>query len=172
MYLSAMENDDQKASTSNTQPITVLGKRLLEEELKQILSVERPANIEAIETARLLGDLRENAEYHAAKEKQSFIAGRLDHIKGTLASATVIDPSTLKLEHIAFGATVSLVDTEKDEEVVYQIVGVDEADVAKGKISFSSPLARALVGKKEGDEVVVRTPKGSVNYEIVAIEYR
>lgn len=168
-----MEQDEQtSAAKSNTNPLTLEGKRMLEEELKHLLTVERPANIDAIEAARLLGDLRENAEYHAAKERQSFINARIEYIKGTLAGATVIDPTSLNLEHIAFGATVTLLDTEKDEEVIYKIVGVDEADVTKRKISISSPLARALVGKKEGNEVVVRTPKGSCDYEIIKIEYR
>lgn len=168
-----MDDDTREASpVSQTQPITLRGKRLLEDELKQLLSVERPGNVAAIEAARALGDLRENAEYHAAKERQSFINARIDYIKGALASATVIDPGTLRVEHIAFGATVTLIDLERDEEVCYQIVGVDESDIAQGRISIGSPLARALVGKRGGDEVVVRTPKGSTNYEVTKVEYR
>lgn len=164
--------NENSGATATTQPITVLGKKLLEDELKQLLSVERPAVIQAIEVARAHGDLRENAEYHAAKERQGFISARIDYIKGVLASSTVIDPSTLNVAHIAFGATVTIVDVDKGDEVTYQIVGVDEADIAKRKISISSPLARALVGKKEGDEVVVRTPKGNTTYEIAQISYR
>lgn len=163
--------NENSGGASATQPITVLGKKLLEDELKQLLSVERPANIQAIETARAHGDLRENAEYHAAKERQGFITARIDYIKAAIASSTVIDPSTLNVSHVAFGATVTLVDGDSGEEVTYQIVGIDEADIAKRKISISSPVARALVGKKTGDEVVVRTPKGSTTFEVTQIAY-
>ena len=167
-----MMNDNPSNAPGATHPVTVLGKKMLEEELKQLLSVERPAVLQAIEVARAHGDLRENAEYHAAKERQSFISGRIDYIKGVLASSTVIDPSTIKVGHIAFGATVELLDQEKDEQVRYQIVGIDESDIAKKKISIASPLARALVGKKEGDEVVVKTPKGTTTYEVSSVAYR
>ena len=163
--------NENSGGASGTQPITILGKKLLEDELKQLLSVERPAIIQAIEVARAHGDLRENAEYHSAKERQGFISARIDYIKGVLASSTVIDPTSLNVGHIAFGATVSLVDGDSGEEVTYQIVGVDEADIAKRKISIGSPGARALVGKKTGDEVVVRTPKGSTTYEVTQIAY-
>jgi transcription elongation factor GreA len=153
-------------------PITVEGKRLLEDELKRLLSVERPAVIQAIEEARAHGDLKENAEYAAAKEKQGFVEGRIQHINGMLSGAQVIDPSTLSYSHIVFGATVKLEDADSGQEVTYKIVGIDEADIAKNKISIASPIARALIGKKPGDEVKVTTPRGSANYEIRGIEYR
>lgn len=153
-------------------PITVEGKRLLEEELKRLVTVERPAVIQAIEEARAHGDLKENAEYSAAKEKQSFIEGRIQHINGVIASAQVIDPSTLNFPHVVFGATVELEDVESGNSVTYKIVGIDEADVTKNKISIASPIARALIGKKKGDEVQVTTPRGKTTYEIRGIEYR
>lgn len=153
-------------------PITVEGKRLLEDELKRLLTVERPSVIQAIEEARAHGDLKENAEYAAAKERQSFIEGRIQHINGVISGAQVIDPSTLAYPHIVFGATVSLEDSESGNEVKYKIVGIDEADISKSKISIASPIARALIGKKTGDEVKVSTPKGSTTYEIRGIEYR
>jgi transcription elongation factor GreA len=153
-------------------PITVEGKRMLEEELKQLLSVERPSVIQAIEEARAHGDLKENAEYAAAKERQSFIEGRIQHINGVVSGAQVIDPGTLNYPHIVFGATVALLDVEDGIEVTYKIVGMDEADIAKNKISIGSPIARALIGKKKGDEVKVSTPKGSTTYEICGIQYR
>lgn len=152
-------------------PITVEGKRLLEDELKQLLSVERPAVIQAIEEARAHGDLKENAEYAAAKEKQSFIEGRIQHINGVITGAQVIDPKSLNFPHVVFGATVDLLDVKEDAEVTYKIVGMDEADIAKGKISIGSPIARALIGKKTGDEVKVTTPKGSITYEICGVKY-
>jgi transcription elongation factor GreA len=153
-------------------PITVEGKRLLEEELKRLLTVERPAVIQAIEEARAHGDLKENAEYAAAKEKQSFVEGRIQHINGVISGAQVIDPTSLSYPHIVFGATVSLEDSDSGNAVKYKIVGIDEADIAKNKISIASPIARALIGKKPGDEVKVATPKGSTTYEIRGIEYR
>lgn len=153
-------------------PITVEGKALLEAELKQLLSVERPSVIQAIEVARAHGDLKENAEYAAAKERQSFIEGRIQHINGVIAGAQVIDPSTLNYPHVVFGATVKLTEVDSGNEVTYKIVGMDEADVTKSKISIGSPIARALIGKKPGDEVKVTTPKGSAAYEICGIEYR
>ena len=160
-------------STKNTKapPITANGKRLLEKELKQLVSVERPIILEAIDEARALGDLKENAEYHAAKERQAFISARMTYIKGVMASSEVIEPTSINVEHIAFGATVTLLDLEKDKSVTYQIVGIDESDIKGGKISIASPIARALVGKGNGDEISVRTPKGNVEYEIEAIKY-
>lgn len=152
-------------------PVTVEGKRLLEEELKRLVSVERPTIIQMIEVARAHGDLKENAEYHAAKEKQSFVEGRIQHINAMIG-AQVIDPKTLNYPHIVFGATVKLEEVETSQDVTYQIVGVDEADIYKNKISIASPIARALIGKKVGDEVKVTTPKGSNNYEIRGIEYK
>lgn len=153
-------------------PITVEGKRLLEEELKRLVTVERPAVIQAIEEARAHGDLKENAEYSAAKEKQSFIEGRIQHINGVIASAQVIDPAALSFPHIVFGATVELEDLDSGNSVTYKIVGIDEADVTKNKISIASPIARALIGKKKGDEVQVVTPRGKTTYEIRGIQYR
>jgi transcription elongation factor GreA len=153
-------------------PITVEGKRLLEEELKRLLTIERPAVIQAIEEARAHGDLKENAEYAAAKEKQGFVEGRIQHINGMLSGAQVIDPSSLAYPHIVFGATVKLEDADSGQEVTYKIVGIDEADISKNKISIASPIARALIGKRKGDEVKVTTPRGSANYEIRGIEYR
>ncbi len=153
------------------QPVTVKGKAFLERELKRLLSKDRTAVIAAIEVARALGDLKENAEYHAAKEQQSLIMARIDYIKGVLGSAEVIEPSSLSLPHIAFGSTVTLCDLDKDEEVTYQVVGIDESDIKKGKLSYNSPLARALIGKRVGDEVGVKTPKGHASYEVSSIQY-
>lgn len=155
-----------------TLPITAKGKEQLNEELKKLLSEDRPAVVKAIEEARDHGDLKENAEYHAAKERQGFIEARIKHLKAVIASAQVIDPAELNYEHIVFGATVELVDIDSEEEKTYQIVGEDEADIAKGKISINSPLARALIGKHEGDEVDVRTPKGKTSYEVGKIQYK
>lgn len=155
----------------NNFPMTVEGRRQLEEELKRLLSVDRPAVLKAIDEARALGDLKENAEYHAAKERQSFIEGRLGAIGAQIAGAQVIDPSQLVFEHIVFGATVTLTDSESGEEVRYQIVGTDESDISKGKLSVASPLARAMIGKKIGDEISVRTPKGNTAYEVRKIQY-
>ncbi len=153
-------------------PITLEGKRLLEEELKRLLSVERPSVIQAIEEARAHGDLKENAEYAAAKERQAFVEGRIQHINGVISGAQVIDPSTLNYPHIVFGATVELEDTDSGQAVTYKIVGIDEADISKNKISIASPIARALIGKKQGDEVKVATPRGGSSYEIRGIQYR
>jgi transcription elongation factor GreA len=151
-------------------PITLSGKEALEVELKRLKSVERPAIIAAIEKARANGDLSENADYQFAKEKQSFIEGRILDIGDKLARAEIIDPSKIKSEKIVFGATVSLTD-EEGQNRRYQIVGEPEADLERGKISVSSPIARALLGKNEGDEAVVNSPKGRVVYEISKVEY-
>lgn len=153
-------------------PMTVEGKRLLEDERKHLLSVERPAVVAAIEHARSLGDLSENADYSAAKERQGFIEGRIQEINAKLARAQVIDPKTLKSDKIVFGATVTVEDQDSGRETVYQIVGVDEADIKKGKIGISSPLARALIGRKEGDEVTFQAPKGNVQYVISKVEFK
>ncbi len=152
-------------------PMTLNGKRLLDEELKHLITVERPTIVKAIEHARSLGDLSENADYSAAKERQSFIEGRIQEINGKLPLAQIIDPSTIKSEKIVFGATVKLLDSDKNEEVTYQIVGVDEADVKNGKIGVTSPIARAMIGKSAGDEIVVHAPKGKITYEVVEISY-
>ncbi len=148
-------------------PITIKGKAKLEEELKRLLHVERPSVIKAIEEARSHGDISENAEYEAAKERQSMIEGRIAEVQGQIAGAEVIDPSTIKADRIVFGAHVQMVDLETDEKVEYQIVGVDEADVKAGKISIISPVARALIGKKTGDLIQVRSPKTDKEYEVL-----
>lgn len=153
-------------------PITVQGKAKLEEELKRLIQVERPKVIKAIEEARSHGDISENAEYDAAKERQALIEGRIGEIQGMLANAEVIDPSQIKSDTIVFGATVELVDLDTDEEATYQIVGVDEADVKQGKISVLSPLARSLIGKTKGDTVLVKSPKGEKEYEIINFYFR
>ncbi|HHH89537.1 MAG TPA: transcription elongation factor GreA [Aliiroseovarius sp.] len=151
-------------------PLTRAGFAALDEELKKLKTVERPAVIRAIAEAREHGDLSENAEYHAAREKQSFIEGRVKELEGILSLAEVIDPATLS-GTIKFGATVTLVDEDTDEEKTYQIVGEPEADIEKGKLNLKSPLSRALIGKEEGDSVEVRTPGGEKSYEILEIRY-
>ncbi|NVJ70676.1 MAG: transcription elongation factor GreA [Alphaproteobacteria bacterium] len=140
-------------------------------ELKNLKSVERPAVVAAIEEARAHGDLSENAEYHAAKERQGHIEGRIIELEGKLSRAQVIDPATLSGDKVVFGATVTLLD-EDDEEVVYQIVGADEGDVKGGKISYQSPIARALIGRNVGVEVEVKTPGGERYYEITKVEFK
>ena len=153
-------------------PMTKDGLKALKEELNHLKGVERPHIIEAIEEARSHGDLKENAEYHAAKEKYGFIQGRIDEINGRIALAEVIDPSDLSGDRVVFGATVLLEDMEEGEQVTYQIVGEDEADVKSGKINFKSPIAKSLIGKHEGDEVQVKTPKGIRGYEILKVEFK
>lgn len=152
-------------------PMTVHGKKLLDEELKHLTTVERPNVVKAIEIARGHGDLSENADYSAAKERQGFIEGRIQDINGKLARAQVIDPSTIKSEKVVFGATVVLEDQDLNKQVTYKIVGVDEADIKNGKIGITSPLARALISKMAGDEVVVHAPKGQIRYDIIKIYY-
>ena len=151
--------------------MTRAGHTALNDELKKLKSVERPAVIKAIAEAREHGDLSENAEYHAAREKQSFIEGRVKELEGILSLADVIDTASLS-GTIKFGATVTLVDEDTDEEKTYQIVGEPEADIQKGRLNIKSPLARALIGKDEGDSVEVRTPGGEKSYEVVSIDYR
>jgi transcription elongation factor GreA len=138
--------------------------------LKHLKSVERPAIIRAIAEAREHGDLSENAEYHSAREKQSFIEGRIKELEGLLSLAEVIDPTRLS-GAIKFGATITIVDEDSDEEKTYQIVGETEADIEAGKLNIRSPLARALIGKDEGDAVEVKTPGGNRSYEILSIRY-
>ena len=151
-------------------PMTRAGHAALEAELKHLKSEERPAIIKAIAEARDHGDLSENAEYHSAKEKQSFIEGRIKELEGVISLAEVIDPAKLS-GAIKFGATVTLVDEDTDEEKTYQIVGEYEADIESGKLNMKSPLSRALIGKEEGDSVDVRTPGGVKSYEILKISY-
>jgi transcription elongation factor GreA len=152
-------------------PMTVKGKRALDDELKQLMTVERPTVVKAIEIARGHGDLKENADYSAAKERQSFIEGRIQDINSKLARAQIIDPSTIKSEKVVFGAIVVVKDQETDKQTQYQIVGVDEADIKIGKISITSPTARAMIGKLPGDEAVVNAPKGEVRYDIINVRY-
>ncbi len=153
-------------------PLTVRGAEKLRAELQQLKSVERPRIIQAIADARAHGDLKENAEYHAAREQQSFVEGRIKEIEGKLGHAQIIDvtkmPATGK---VVFGATVVIADEDDGEEVTYQIVGEDEADIKAGRISVNSPIARALIGKQEGDVATVQTPGGARNFEIVEVRY-
>jgi transcription elongation factor GreA len=151
--------------------ITRRGFEALETELRQLKSIERPAVIKAIAEAREHGDLSENAEYHAAREKQSFIEGRIKELESTIGRAEVIDPAKLS-GAIKFGATVKLVDEESEEERTYQLVGEPEADLEKGLLNVKSPLARALIGKEAGDSVQVRTPGGERGYEVLSVEFR
>ena len=152
-------------------PMTATGHALLQAELKRRQAEERPAIIQAIAEARSHGDLSENAEYHAAKEQQSLNEGRIVELEDMLSRAEVIDVSKLSGDTIKFGATVKLVEEDTDEEKTYQIVGDQEADVKSGKISISSPIARALIGKSEGDSVEVAAPGGAKSYEILSIRY-
>jgi len=153
-------------------PMTLVGARLLEQELEQLKTVRRPQIINAIAEARAHGDLRENAEYHAAKEQQSFVEGRIAEIEGKLSNAQVIDVVRLPNHgKVIFGATVHLLNLATDEEVIYQIVGDDEADLKQGKISINSPIARGLIGRSTGEEVRVQTPGGMVEYEVTEVEY-
>lgn len=151
-------------------PMLITGFETLREELKQLKTVERPQIIAAIEEARAHGDLSENAEYHAAKERQGWIEARVAELQDCLGRAEVIDPATLTGKHISFGATVTLVD-EDDKKVIYQVVGEIEADVREGRISYSSPLGRALIGRSVGDEVEFTSPKGDRYFEILKIEF-
>ena len=153
-------------------PLTSKGAVRLREELEQLKSVKRPQVIAAIAEARAHGDLKENAEYHAAREQQGFIEGRIKQLEGDLSHAQVIDVSRLDAgSRIVFGATVVLADVDTDEEKRYQIVGDLEADIKQGMIAISSPLARALIGKNEGDSVVIDAPAGQREYEIISVEY-
>jgi transcription elongation factor GreA len=151
-------------------PLTRAGHTALNAELKSLKSVERPAVIRAIAEAREHGDLSENAEYHAAREKQSFIEGRVKELESILGRAEVIDPANLR-GAIKFGATVKLIDEDSEEEKTYQIVGEAEADIERGLLNIASPLARALIGKETGDSVEVRTPGGEKSYEVLSINY-
>ena len=152
-------------------PLTPGGYRKLEGELERLLKIDRPRNIQAIAEARAHGDLSENAEYHAAKEQQSFIEGRIRELKGKLALADVIDPSKIKQSKVAFGAKVKVLDLEADEEYVFILVGPEEADAKSGKISLSSPVGRALIGKDVGDVATIKAPARTIEYEIVEITF-
>ena len=152
-------------------PMTKQGYEALNGELKELKDVERPAVIRAISEAREHGDLSENAEYHSAREKQSFIEGRIKELEGLIGRADVIDPAKMSGTTVRFGATVDLIDEETEEEKTYQIVGEAEADINQGRINMKSPLARSLIGKEEGDSVEVTTPGGSKSYEIVSVRF-
>jgi transcription elongation factor GreA len=156
---------------ANVEPITIEGMTKVQEELDRLIKVEREELKFIINEARELGDLKENAEYHAAKEKQSLMEGRISQLQGIVAISQVIDVSTLSQEKIVFGATVTLLDVEKDTTVTYQVVGEPESDMKNGKISYKSPLGKALIGKEEGDAVVVKAPKGDVEYEVESFEF-
>jgi transcription elongation factor GreA len=153
-------------------PLTVHGAKLLKDELHRLKTKERPSVINAISEARAQGDLSENAEYEAAKERQSFVEGRINELEGTLSAAQIIDPKTLDAEgRVVFASTVSLEDLESGDKVTYQIVGLDEADLKELKVSITSPIARALIGKSAGDVVAVQAPSGVREYEILEVRY-
>ncbi|BAU57751.1 transcription elongation factor GreA [Halorhodospira halochloris] len=153
-------------------PLTAKGAEKLRAELHRLKHEERPRIIQAIADAREHGDLKENAEYHAAREQQGFVEGRIQELESKLANAQIIDPTTVNAApKIVFGATVVLEDTDSGEEVTYQIVGDEEADIKQGLISVSSPIARALIGREEGDEAVVHAPSGEHVYEVVEVRY-
>ncbi len=156
----------------NKSPMTAEGAQRLREELHRLKTVDRPRIINAIAEARALGDLKENAEYHAAREQQSFAEGRIAEIEGKLGNAEIIDITKVNAQgRVVFGATVQLLNLSNDSEVTYRIVGEDEADIKLGLISINSPLARGVIGKTEGDTVTVQVPSGAVEYEILAVQY-
>ena len=156
----------------NKVPLTVAGAKKLQEELQELKTVVRPRIIESIATAREHGDLKENAEYHAAREQQSFAEGRIGDIEGKLSNAQIIDVTSIDANgKVVFGATVEIEDIESEKKVTYQIVGEDEANIKAGRISIGSPIARALIGKEEEDVVTVNAPGGSKEYEILSIKY-
>ncbi|MDA0679659.1 MAG: transcription elongation factor GreA [Proteobacteria bacterium] len=156
----------------NKVPMTVRGAEMLREELKRLKSTDRPRIIQAIAEARAHGDLKENAEYHAAKEQQSFVEGRIKEIEGKLSHIQIIDVTKVDARgKVVFGATVELLDVQENKETTYRIVGEDEADISAGMISFTSPIARALIGKSEGDEITFAAPAGDKHFEIVVVRY-
>ena len=153
-------------------PLTVAGADKLHAELEELKTVVRPRIVEAIATARAHGDLKENAEYHAAREQQSFSEGRINEIEAKLSNAQIIDVTKIDAQgKVIFGATVEIEELDSEKKVTYQIVGVDEADIKQGRISVGSPIARALIGKEEEDVITVKTPRGEVDYEILSIQY-
>lgn len=153
-------------------PMTPAGLQVLRNELKRIKEVERPQNVQDIEVALGHGDLRENAEYHAAKDRQAELAARMSYLEGRIGLAQVIDPVEIESHTIGFGATVTLLDMDSEEQVVYVLVGEDESDVKAGRISISAPIARAMIGKSEGDDVNMQLPKGRREFEVVKVEYK
>jgi len=172
IHLARPSTHDHFLVVMSSIPITVRGAELLKQELHRLKTVERPNVINAISDARAQGDLSENADYDAAKERQSFIEGRIQELEGKLSNANVIDPATLDAEgRVVFGATVELADLASGDKVAYQIVGDDEADLKAGKISVSSPVARALISKVEGDVAEVQAPAGVREYEVLAVRY-
>ena len=152
-------------------PITINGERKLREELDHLTNIDRPRVIDAISIAREHGDLKENAEYHAAREQQSFIEGRIKDIKLKLSNAEIVDPKKITTDKVVFSAKVKLFDFESEKEIIYSIVGDDEADIKSSMISINSPIARSLIGKVEGDIVLVETPSGNKEFEILNISY-
>jgi len=152
-------------------PMTPQGYQKLKEELDRLLKVERPQNVQAIAEARAHGDLSENAEYHAAKERQSFLEGRIQELQSKIARAQVIDPSTINHNKVAFGATVKVMDVDTEEEKTYQLVGPDEADIKAGKLSIHSPMARSLIGKEAGDSFTVKAPSRTIEFEVLEISF-
>ena len=153
-------------------PMTVHGAQLLRDELKNLKSIDRPRVISAISEARAHGDLKENAEYHAAKEQQGFIEGRIKEIESKLANAQEVDINAVNAQgKVVFGSTVMVVDFQNDQEITYKIVGEDEADIKLGMVSYTSPIARALIGKSEGDEILFQAPGGEKEYEIITVTY-
>jgi transcription elongation factor GreA len=169
MELPIMATEKQQ---SDRQPMTLAGRAKLEAELKHLLTVDRPDVIKAIEEARGHGDISENADYDAAKERQGWIEARIGDIQGKIANAEVVDTAALKSTRIIFGAHVELQDCESEDEVKYQIVGEDESDVKNGKISIFSPMARSLIGKSKGDVIEVRSPKGEKEYEVLNFYFK
>ncbi len=157
---------------TNRTLVTPRGLAKLHEQLRLYKEIERPKNVRDIEEARAHGDLRENAEYHAAKERQGMIQAHCQHLETQIATAEIIDPRSLSGTRVMFGATVTLTDVETEHEVRYQIVGDDEADLASGLISLNAPIARGMIGKETGDEVVVHTPKGKRNFVIEQVEFK
>ena len=156
----------------NKTPITKEGFQKIKEELDLLIKVERENLKSTIAEARAMGDLKENAEYHAAKEKQALVEGRIAKLQAVVANARVIDTSTIKNDKVVFGATLTLINLESNESINYKIVGKDESNVSQGHISFTSPIGKALLGKEEGDVVTVRAPRGEIEYEIQTIEYK
>lgn len=156
----------------NQEPMTSYGYELLSQELKNLKEIERPNIIKEIDIARSYGDLKENAEYHAAKDKQLFIEARIAELSEMLANAQVIDPSTLSHARVSFGSTVKILNLQNDQEVTYTIVGGIESDPSKGRISIGSPIAKSLLGKQEGDEVSITLPSGKSDFEILEVGYQ
>jgi transcription elongation factor GreA len=172
MPASANKPSYQESMQMQKFPMTLEGEKALRDELQRLKSVDRPTVIQAIADAREHGDLKENAEYHAAREQQGFIEGRIQEIEGKLSNCQVIDIHSIpRTGKVLFGVTVTIINVDTDEEVKYKIVGDDEADIKANRISVSSPIARALIGKEEGDTVVVKIPSGTVEYEIDQVEH-